>query len=173
MRRIFFLLFFGMTYFVIFLLPVNGQPVSRIAKPLPAATPAAGPKFSFGRDWNGCGPADQPTAGIILTTTPPRCSARLLVEPPRYPYITVEYSDGSDKPSPIVVAWVGQKQSATAWRCLKQNECVEAISGTVGYRAGTPGSPSSDFYELKFSDGSEEKGTFSRRFCWRQRVTCW
>src|SRR5580704_6768157 len=39
----------------------------------PRATPAAKMQFSFGRYWNGCGPVDQPTSGMTLTTVRSRC----------------------------------------------------------------------------------------------------
>lgn len=128
-------------------------------------------KFSFGRYWNGCGPVDQPESGITLTTVRVKCRKRIALPPP--PYINVQFIEAGTAPGPVtVVWWENPKQSATVARCLTaESKCDQAVGGTIDF--GKPGplaSPPS--YELKFADGTLERGTFAARIAC-QRVTCW
>jgi hypothetical protein len=136
----------------------------------PRATPAAKMQFSFGRYWNGCGPVDQPTSGMTLTTVRSRCKKPDGLPDP--PYINMQFVDSGS--APVVVVQGTSPQSASVSRCLKTGSaCDNAIGGTIdfgasiGLRVTRPAS-----YDLKFKDGSTEKGTFTTLPpC--VRVVCW
>ena len=128
-------------------------------------------KFSFGRYWNGCGPVDQPESGIILTTVRVKCTRRIALPPP--PYISVQFSGAGTTTAPVkVVWWKNPTGSATVVRCLNGgSKCDQAIGETIDF--GSSGiSARLPSYELKFNDGSLERGTFDVRMAC-QRVTCW
>ena len=116
--------------------------------------------FSFGRYWNGCGLVDQPESGFTLTTVRVKCGKRIALPPP--PYINVQFFAAGDAAAPVtVVWWRNPKQSATVGRCLTaHSKCDQAVGGTIDF--GKPGlHPSSSRYELKFADGSVERGIFN------------
>ncbi len=125
-------------------------------------------KFSFARDWNGCGPADEAESGITLTTVWPRCRKETDPTPP--PYISVEFSTTESKSAPVTIIWAHARQWASVSRCLTSPfACDHAVSGTIDFGSRPASSPS---YDLKFADGSVEAGTFTRLMQCHQ-VTCW
>ncbi len=148
--------------------------------PATAQTPQANPpsnhtgtlKFSFGRYWNGCGPVDQPESGITLTTVRVKCTKRIEMPPP--PFLNVQFFAAEDTHAgPVkVLWWRNSAQSATVVRCLSAElKCDQAVSGTIDF--GKPGPPEiPPSYELKFADGSLERGTFTARASCH-RVQCW
>jgi len=114
--------------------------------------------FSFGRYWNGCGPTDRPTSGMTLTTVRSRCKKSPALPDP--PYINMQFLSSAS--APVAVVQGSSRQSASVSRCLKAGSaCDSAIAGTIdfgasdGLRVTRPAS-----YDLKFKDGSTEKGTF-------------
>jgi len=120
-------------------------------QPAPAPTPAL--KFAYGQWWNGCGPVDEPTYGITLTPVHLRCNFKKLP----VPRINVQFAYLGSKSAPIAIEDADHRagRQAQAWRCLSENgQCEEVTNGTIRL-AGPKGT-----YELKFADGSVEKGSF-------------
>jgi hypothetical protein len=54
---------------------------------------------------------------------------------------------------------------ANASRCLKQERCETATSGTLHLTKFSEGKGASGEYELHFQDGTVEKGTFDAAWC--------
>jgi len=142
------------------------------ARATPQGNQTAKLKFSFGRYWNGCGPVDQPESGITLTIVRVKCTKRIELPPP--PYLNVQFFNAGDSQGgPVrVLWWRNPAQSATVVRCLRaESKCDQAISGTIDF--GKPGpSKTPPSYELKFADGSFERGTFTAQSSCH-RVLCW
>jgi hypothetical protein len=130
--------------------------------PIPATTPTL--KFAYGQWWNGCGPVDEPTSGITLTTARLSCNFKKLPTP----RINVQLSYHGDKSAPVAVEGANYEgpTPAQAGRCLKDDApCEPAIGGTI--RLGGPKAT----YDLKFADGSVEKGTFVLKSC-SKKIMC-
>ncbi len=136
---------------------------------LPATSSAS--KFSFARYWNGCGPTDEPQSGITLTPVFVKCGKIGSLTAP--PYINIQFFDAGAASAPIAVVWVSGKKAAKAMRCLTEHAaCDAAISGVIDFGDSQPHNHRPQTYELKFADGSVEKGTFtSHPPC--GKVTCW
>lgn len=159
----------GLALFLVLaaLMPVNSAQTA--GNPAHAA-PAAKLRFSFGRYWNGCGTVDERTSGMTLTTVRSRCKKPDGLPAP--PYINMQFvASGS---APVAVVQGTSRQSASVSRCLKTGSaCDNAIAGTIDFGAAIGlhvTRPAS--YDLKFKDGSTEKGTFDTLPpC--GRVVCW
>ena len=161
----FFFLLVGMTNFVISLSCANCQ-TAKEPSPAPASSPAL--KFSYGQQWNSCGPVDDPIEGMTLATARSRCGKA------SYPQISVLFSYPGDKSASVSVQRQGNYQTAKVSRCLSDNsaECSMATGGTINFPGAQAGRHASPTYELQFSDGSVEKGSFTVKSCFR-RITGW
>lgn len=150
-------------------LVLAGMAQSTRERPQPV-TPNPKLRFAFARDWNGCGPMDEPQSGMTLTPVFVRCSKIPTRAVP--PYINVQFDPGAES-APVKVRWVSGKQSASAQRCLREGvACDAAIGGAIDFGDWRLHHRHPETYELQFADGSVEKGTFTSHLpC--SRVTCW
>jgi hypothetical protein len=135
--------------------PLNGLSGDTIAAPV----------FSYGKLSNSCGPVDQPTTFLRLTTRRVSCNAKLDA-----PYIGVQISHRLTVPATITIHEpTRETYTDNANRCLIDGKCEQAISGTVVFERARDGIIG--HYDLKFKDG-DALGTFHVEWC-HQHVTCW
>lgn len=127
-------------------------------------------RYSYARPWLGCSPVDEAESGITLTKVKTTCSKK--IEESTRPYISVMYEVGG-KPGPLKVVYETSTQTAWATRCLPGREkCDAATSGTIDL-TGHDTKNHLPSYELHFSDGSIEQGTFTLDANCHPHVQCW
>jgi hypothetical protein len=126
-------------------------------KELPQDNQSRKSNFSFGRMWESCDETDNMVFGMTLTAVETKCDKNTFTR--ERPYIEVQFSEDPGKRGPVSVLWSNRKGSAFVSRCLtERSPCDQATGGTLDFSRPRPALPS---YQLKFTDGSLESGTFT------------
>ncbi len=126
-----------------------------------ASAPA---RFPFAYAQDDCGPTDGAAVTFYFTRKQGECG--------KYedPFITISIDENLPKSGPrdyaIRLGW----WAVLASRCLKAGQCESATSGTLHLRKFIERQGASGEYELRFQDGSAEKGSFSATWCPGPRI---
>jgi hypothetical protein len=119
-------------------------------------------RYAYGQIENTCGPTDQSMLLLTLTSVPPKKH-----EQPATPRVSVMLDAGPVLPKTLV--FPARNKILNAVRCAPN--CEPVPSGTIVIesldRKGASG-----HYDLKFSDGTEDSGTFQVKWSHEGKVLC-
>jgi len=119
-------------------------------------------RYAYGQIENTCGPTDQSMLLLTLTSLPPKKH-----EQPATPRVSVMLDVGPVLPKTLV--FPARNKILNAVRCAPN--CEPVSSGTIVIesldRKGASG-----HYDLKFSDGTEDSGTFQVKWSHEGKVVC-
>jgi hypothetical protein len=114
-------------------------------------------EYSFGTIRSSCAPWDGSAVALTLTQT-----AKAADTAPRL-QISVYRSLQGPLPMPLTFDLKDQ-QTGGASRCRKSDKCEAATSGTVTFTSFEEGKGASGTYDIRFNDGTIERGKFNLRW---------
>jgi hypothetical protein len=120
------------------------------------ATPT---QFSFAYVEDACGPTDGLAIEFFFTQKQAQCGKF------EEPFILIEIDENLPKSWPQDYSIMSGRSAVLASRCMSHGKCESATSGTLHLAKFSHGSGASGAYELRFNDGSIEKGSFDARWC--------
>jgi hypothetical protein len=125
-----------------------------------------GSRFSSAHVHYDCGPADGIALQFHFATNP------AYGEKFQKPYLLIQITENLPDSAPKDYLIGRGKTAVLASRCLKDRDCESALSGFLHLGAFNREKSVSGEYELKFKDGTVEKGNFEARWYEAKKLIC-